>query len=529
MKKIYLLLILIVILASVLRIYKIDIAPPSLSWDEAAVGYNAWTIANFGKDEYGKFFPAFFKSFGDDKHPVHVYLTAISVKFLGLSEFSTRLPSAFFGILNVLLVFALAKLMFSSETLGLFAAFFLAISPYNIHFSRFNHEANFALFFFMLGLFLFYKAIKISGKFLPWSVVSFGISFITYHPSKIMVPLTLILLIGLYGKQIIKDKTNLVWAVLIAATFSLLVVFNLELLGGARIRQTAFGRNEIEKTKFFQVTRNELLGRLNIVLIQYSWLVSPHYLFLSGDKNPRLSDQATGQFYKPDVLFLLLGAVYLILKRSKEGIMLLAWALIAPLPSALVGEAPHGARGMFMMGSWHLVAAWGFYLLFNWFKKPLLKMGFTVVITVILLLFLSNYLKYYYNVYIKKNAIDWQYGMKQIVEFIKIHPEYEQVYMTDIRSQPYTFFLFYLKTPLPDYLNTVVYNRSESKSFSTVSYFDKYYFGGWDPIESLPTQGVLYVLSPSQYDGLRRKADFSVKQVISYPDRGDAFYLMSAK
>lgn len=529
MNKTRMLLIVIVILGAILRLYRLDSAPPSISWDEAAVGYNGWVIANWGRDEYGKFFPAYFRSFGDDKHPVHVYLTAISVKFLGLSEFSTRLPSAFFGILNVLLVFALAKLMFSSETLGLFAAFFLAISPYNIHFSRFNHEANFALFFFMLGLLLFYKAIKISGKFLPWSVVSFGICFITYHPSKIMVPLTLILLIGLYGKQIIKDKTNLVWAVLIAAAFSLLVVFNLELLGGARIRQTSFGRNEIEKTKFFQVTRNELLGRLNIVLIQYSWLVSPNYLFLSGDKNPRLSDQATGQFYKPDVLFLLLGAIYLILKRSKEGIMLLAWALIAPLPSALVGEAPHGARGMFMMGSWHLVAAWGFYLLFNWFKKPLLKMGFTVAVTAILLLFLSNYLKYYYNVYIKKNAIDWQYGMKQVVDYFKSNPQYTQVFMTDVRSQPYIFFLYYLKTPLPEYLNSVIYNRLESKSYNTVSNFNDFYFGGWDPVEIKPNREALYVLTSSQYDGLRYKYLTEIKKIVYYPNDTVAFFIVSEK
>src|SRR3989344_517563 len=151
MKRIYILF-LIIILAATLRIYRLDSAPPSLSWDETAVGYNAWTIANWGRDEYGKVFPAFFKSFSDDKHPVHIYATAVSVKLLGLSEFSTRLPSALFGILNVLLIFFLAKLMFSSEILGLFASVLLTISPYNIHFSRFNHEANFALFFFMLGL-----------------------------------------------------------------------------------------------------------------------------------------------------------------------------------------------------------------------------------------------------------------------------------------------------------------------------------------------------------------------------------------
>lgn len=122
------------------------------------------------------------------------------------------------------------------------------------------------------------------------------------------------------------------------------------------------------------------------------------------------------------------------------------------------------------------------------------------------------------------------YGMKQTVEFVKAHPEYNQVFVTDIRSQPYIFFLYYLKTPLPGFLETVIYTRDiENRKYNLVSIFDKYYFGGWDPIESIPYPGVLYVLSPSQYDGLKHRSDFTVKKVIHFPDGGDAFFLVSAK
>ncbi|MDP3974395.1 MAG: hypothetical protein Q8P65_00205, partial [bacterium] len=119
--------------------------------------------------------------------------------------------------------------------------------------------------------------------------------------------------------------------------------------------------------------------------------------------------------------------------------------------------------------------------------------------------------------------------MKQIVEYVRDHQEYNQIFMTDIRSQPYIFFLYYLKQPLPEYLNTVIYNRSESISYNTVAFFEKYYFGGWDPIESFPNKGVLYILSPSQYDGLRFRLAFDVKKVIYYPDGATAFFLVSTK
>ena len=301
------LLFLILILSLTLRVYQLDSHPPSISWDEAAVGYNGWAIANFGKDEYGKSFPFYFRSFADDKHPVHVYFTALSIKLLGLSEFSTRFPSSVFGVLNVLLIFFLARIMFKSEFLGLIAAFFLAISPYNIHFSRFSHEANFASFFFMAGLILFYVSFKKTQKLLPLSISSFAICFLTYHPSKVVVPMVIFVLITLYFNRIktfIKNKKVVVSSSIVVIIFGLILISHPQLLGIARINQTV------------QRGENKLFGRIKLILTQYSWHFSPQYLFIQSDKNPRLSSQ-TGEFYKLDALFLILGVVYLLYKISK--------------------------------------------------------------------------------------------------------------------------------------------------------------------------------------------------------------------
>lgn len=529
MRKIYFLLIIIIIIASALRFYKLDSAPASVTWDEASNGYNAWTIANYGRDEYGKFFPAFFRSFGDDKHPVHVYATAISVKLLGLSEFSTRFPAAIFGILNVILIFFLARILFKNDVPAIAASFFFAISPYSIHFSRMNHEANFALAFFMLGLILFFSSLKKDKRLLPLSALSFGIAFLAYHPSKIVVPVMVVLLAGLYGKQILKNKMGLLGVFAVGFIFSLLIFLNPELLGIARVNQTSLSKKSVMETEIYKRTGNEFLGRINLTLIQYTWHFSTDYLFISGDKNSRLADQATGEFYKLDVLFLIFGLAYLFYKRSKEGFVLLVWALVAPIPSALVAEAPHAARAMYMMGSWHLISAVGFYFIFSLLRRSVLKIGFTVASIAILLFLLSGYLNYYYGEFVKRYAIDYQYGMKQIVAYVKDHQEYTQVFMTEERSQPYVFFLYYLKTPLPEYLNSVIYNNSISKSFSTVSFYDRYYFGGWDPIESFPNKGVLYILTPSQYDGLRFKLAFETKKIIYYPKGETAYFIVTAK
>ncbi len=535
------LLLIIILLAAILRIYKLDQVPPSLNWDEVAAGYNAYTIANWGRDEWGKFLPLVFTSFRDDKHPVHIYLTAPIVKMFGLSDFTARLPGAIVGILSVIIIFFLAKILFKSNLVGLLSALFLAVSSYHLHFSRGLWEVNFALFFFILGLLLFYLALQKKDWLISLSFLSFGLSILSYHSSKIVVPPIVLLLILFYFKDLKKLSLNFYTAILIFIVFIALLFIDQRLLGIARIQQTEFSKDIIEKTQTFQKTKNHILGFSEIVLNQYQTHFTPQYLFISGDQNPRNSVKTNGEFYKIDTLFIFVGLLYLLKMRSKVTLIIFAWLLLAPIPSSLVSGAPNATRAVFMVGSLHLIAAFGAGSLLNWFKGRL-----KVVVLLVLLTLLSMqvyiFLNYYFNVYPKKDAIDWQYGMKQSAEFVKSHPEYTEVYVTDIRSQPYIFYLFYLKTSLPEYLNSVVYNRlEESKSYNTVSYFENsflteegqrkrvnFYFGGWDPVESMPSPGVLYVVSSSQYDGLRYRSLFDVKKIIYYPDGGAAFYLVSS-
>lgn len=525
-KFVYLILGLIVLFSFAIRIYKIDTIPPSLTWDEAAVGYNAYTIANWGRDEYGKVLPLYFRSFGEDKQPVYIYITAVFVKLLGLTEFSTRIPAAIFGSLNVLLLFFLTKMLFKNNLIALFSSLFLALSPQNIFFSRFNHEANFALFFFMLALLLFYKAINKGKLLLPFSFLSFLLSLISYNTAKIAVPLVVVFLSILYFKVIIKDKLNILVILFLLTGFAVFGFFNPQLLGVARYYQTVQGNVDIEKTNTFKKTQNYFLGRIDLTLNQYFWHFNPSFLFERGDKNPRLSAQR-GEFYTIEALLLLLGLAFLLFKRSKAGFLILFWGLLGPLPSSLFAEAPHAGRSTFMMGSWQIISALGLYLLIILFKKIYWKLISGIFFILILFISLTNYLNGYFNEFPKKYAIDWQYGMKQVVEYVDNHKEFKQVYTTSVRAQPYIFYLYYLRYPLPDYLQTVYYNNSPDKDYNNVACFNKYCFTGWNAIKDVAINGVLYILSPSEYDGLSYRSNFDVKKVIYYPDGSTAFFIVA--
>jgi 4-amino-4-deoxy-L-arabinose transferase-like glycosyltransferase len=504
--------------------------PSSLNWDEVAAGYNAFTIANWGEDEYGNKFPLVFRSFGDDKHPVHIYITAFFVKIFGLNEFTTRFPSALFGTLTVVAIYFLIKLMFKNELAGILSALFLAISPYHLQFSRGLWEITFAVFFYILALLLFYLGIKKKSWLLPLSCFSFGISFFSYHSSKVMVPPTILLLSVLYFKDIIKNKTALIFSGLVILLFTGLTIHDPRILGFARIEQNQIPQSELDATVLYKKTHNQYLAMVEVTLNHYKTYFYPSYLFVTGDSNPRNAVQNFGEFYKVDAFLVLAGIVYLIWKRPREGLVLALWLVLAPIAAAFAGGPQNAIRAGFMMGGVNILAALGASGFISFIKNKIWYVVAGLIILVPLFTEFGMYLKYYYTEYSNKYAIEWQYGMKQIVEYLKANPNYIQVYMDNIRQQPYIFFLYYFKTPLPDLLNTVHYDDSRSKSYNTVVSFGEYQFGGnWNIIDSYPNDDVLYIMTPSYYGGLRYISQFDVKDLIKYPNDANAFYIVEAK
>src|SRR3990167_8418670 len=118
---------------------------------------------------------------------------------------------------------------------------------------------------------------------------------------------------------------------------------------------------------------------MEVTFKQYLWHFDPGYLFVTGSANSKFSIQTVGQFYKSDALFLTIGLIGLIagilFKPSlrKKLLILLAWAILSPLPSSLVEEAPHAARASSMMGSWLLISAYGFYLLVRLLRGKIMR------------------------------------------------------------------------------------------------------------------------------------------------------------
>ncbi|MFH2061503.1 MAG: phospholipid carrier-dependent glycosyltransferase, partial [Candidatus Beckwithbacteria bacterium] len=121
---------LIVFLAIFLRFVNLGSNPPSLYWEEAALGYDAYSILKTGKDFHGNPWPLVaFESFGDYKPSLYFYTTVPFIALFDLTPLAVRFPSALFGSLTVLLVFLFAKQFFKKPTVPLLSALFLCLSP----------------------------------------------------------------------------------------------------------------------------------------------------------------------------------------------------------------------------------------------------------------------------------------------------------------------------------------------------------------------------------------------------------------
>mgnify|MGYP003988032779 FL=1 len=78
---------LILLLAIFLRFYKLGQVPVSLYWDEAAILLDAKVVSQTGRDVHGNpWLQVLFPSYGDFKLPTYIWLAALSVKFLGVTE-----------------------------------------------------------------------------------------------------------------------------------------------------------------------------------------------------------------------------------------------------------------------------------------------------------------------------------------------------------------------------------------------------------------------------------------------------------
>ena len=440
------------------RLYKITDIPSSVYWDEASIGYNAYSIAQTGKDEWGRFLPIHFRAFGEFKLPVYIYTVAIFVKIFGLNEFSVRFPAVLFSLGVVILTYLLSRKISGSISVGLFSSFFISISPWFFIFSRTGYEATAGLMFYLLAVY-FFLSIKKNSWYIFISTLSFVLSAYSYNSFRIIVPLTIPVLVLLELKNFREISTKIIYPLivsLLAVFLSVIPVYKLYVYDTGASRLQAVGG--VNTSTFLK---------------NYISHFSPDFLLL-GDKNLRSQQKGFGQIYFPEFILLILGLLYI--SRKQKFISLpLALLLLGPIPASLTRESPHALRAISMVPFMAIISALGLVSIKSYFsRKYFVELG----VVAILLLFFLNYFVNFITVYPTQSSEAWHYGYKKIFTDPKLQSgTINRFLISDKDGQPYIFALFYLKYDPENFRAEVVRNSIDKWGFSTVKSFGRFEFG----------------------------------------------------
>ena len=428
-----------------------DVNPPGLYWDEVSNGYNAYSVLKTAKDEYGVFLPTVFRSYDDYKPPVYIYAVVPSIAVFGLNEFAVRFPSAAGGVLTVLLTYLITKKLFKNAKLALFAAFFLAISPWHIQFSRGGFEVNFMVFLTLFGLYLFLQS---KGKF-PLILVCatiFGLAFNTYQGAKIWVPLFIFAIGCFWREELLEHGKKLFLPLFIVAIFTLPVVLNLN--------------QSFVRGKSVSVFSQKETNKVEIFLKGYFSHFSPAFLFTKGDSIGRHSVPGMGELYVFQMPLIAVGIYLLFRSKIKYKNFLLIWLILAPIPAALSSPTPHALRAITFIPLWSIVSALGLNYILKLTHSRYMKMFGLAALFLIGLFNFITYLHLYHKHYPKEKGPDWQDGYRQMLSYInQVQDKYETIAISDTLGRSYIYTLFYLK-----------YDPAKYQAGGSQQSFDKFEF-----------------------------------------------------
>jgi len=460
MKKVSLKLILIIILASLLRIPFLDQFPTGITIDEAGQGYSAYSILKTGKDEWGDFLPINPRGFGDYKPPVYMYLLVPSIALFGLTEFAVRLPSAIAGILTVIMTYLLVRDLFKNRKLALLASFFIAISPWHIYYSRLGWESNVGLMFFILGIWLFIKGLE-KSSLMSLSVISLGLAGMSYHSFKLLVPLIVVCLIIIFRNELkAVKKSSLIAASVFIMIFVLILGYGFIFSGASRraadqsiskeenlsdLRKNQY--NDGLPNLFNRVVHNKFQFVTSKITDNYLGYFSIPFLF-----GPHRSDGSILNFPSMGLLYIwqlplvLLGLWYLLRNKSKAGAVIFSWVLIAPIPAALTQDYMHAGRAQAILPAFTVISSVGLYYIYELLKnsksRRIMLMLVTLIISISILWRIDNYLFHTFN----KQLGGLKQGYKEIVDITtKGYDNYDKIIFTKGESEPHAFVAFYAK------------------------------------------------------------------------------------
>jgi 4-amino-4-deoxy-L-arabinose transferase-like glycosyltransferase len=457
---------LIVVLASFLRLYHLGSNIPALSQDEVVNGYDAYALGQTLRDHHGNFLPLTLASFGDSASVALTYLTIPFVALGGLTESMVRLPIALTGIASILIFFVFLKELTGNSRLALLGAFILAISPWHITLTRWAIPPSIVPFFLLLFLWLFTCGIKREKPTLYLIGAGVSAAFMTYaYPSAVVfapVFVTIVATLYLWSKKRHLATILGVFYILIAPLLTLIIISpetNFRRLGSVQLGSTGWQLISDVSSRFFEY-------------------FSPQFLFGPVGMNPMMQVPGSGNFYH-FFIYIIIAAAFIFTYRLGQNtkkiaktlkklpiklfLVVMIWALLAPLPASITGDHQHLNRAIALLPLIAILLTFVTYYVLTNFKK-------VQILLVCAFILISSYRlgEYFHNYTTSYRALaahtQFYYGVKDGLAYIikaDALKNYRHVVIDRGINQGYIYYLFYSKYD-PSTINYEQLNKSLS-------------------------------------------------------------------
>lgn len=469
----FIILFIIICLGLLLRLYRLS-EPLALDVDEYSIGYNAFSIAHAGIDEWGFRFPLFFRAFGDYKLPFDIYFVALLFKIFGTHDFLIKIPALVCGILFIPLIYSLSLLVFKNRAAALLGALLTAVSPYGIFYSRIISGSISEALCVVASItsFIYFLRYK-QNIFVVISFLLLSLSLYTYPSAWIFAPLLFLsyLLVLVYKKYYQLLPLSLIFIVLF------IPIFYQFFRGGSSVRlgNTTYKGTSLEINEFREHTKSSVITKIFhnkpvyfIYNLSYKYLKHFDSKYLLFRKGEGFQESSYPPLYIVFVPLYLVGLVTLFRKR-KDPIffILLMWVLISPIPSAITEGDVNPKRYLSFFGSETILILLGMSVAKNFIKQN----KFLVVALAIFTIFKIFDFVHFYSApqeelvkrhQILTNAIRTNYS-----SYDKI------VYSSDQLSEPQIYPLYTLRYPPEKYIAVKQYVFN---NWYFIKPFDKIYY-----------------------------------------------------
>ncbi|MEN8252828.1 MAG: hypothetical protein ABFQ62_00405 [Patescibacteria group bacterium] len=463
----------IIVLAIILRFYKLGALPHGMTWDEAAIGYNGYAVLTKRRDEWLTRFPVSFKSFGDYKAPLAIYLNGPFTYFLGMNLLAVRLPFALSGIGAILGLILLSKELFllvdenekKAEFFSIASGFLITLSPWHFHYSRVGFESGMSLMFVLWGFYFLIKSLRNKTKKLLFMIIASSLlvfSMYTYHSAKILAPvLTTIFLLSFW--KLFRSQLS---AVLLSFFWSLLLLWPmlsdmLKTSDSQRFEQASIFGQDLSKSQLISTLIANTANHFNL-----------NFLIFGATTHLRHGDGKWGILFSTTLVLIITSIIFLIknIKKNKYFklfIFSLLWIIVGFIPAIIGRDVPHSNRALLALPGFLLLASLGIVELLDWLKKLninkrikgshaekniILKIVIGLFFIIHTFLFLSFY-KNYHSSFARNSAKDFKDGYLEVFEYLIPYEkgkngkqQVNQIVFSNEYGQAYIYALFSRKT-----------------------------------------------------------------------------------